>query len=53
MRAGLQPADLDGDGFISAAEFQAFGRKMGNRMKAFQAGVNPNGANGNVRNPKP
>jgi Ca2+-binding EF-hand superfamily protein len=46
MRAGLQAADLNGDGFIDAREFQAFSRKMGERMKAFSAGVNPNGAGG-------
>jgi Ca2+-binding EF-hand superfamily protein len=53
MRAGLQAADLNGDGFIDAKEFQIFSRKMGDRMKAFNAGINPNGVQGNGRTPKP
>jgi Ca2+-binding EF-hand superfamily protein len=53
MRAGLQAADLNGDGFIDAKEFQMFSRKMGERMKAFNGGVNPNGVQGNGRTPKP
>jgi Ca2+-binding EF-hand superfamily protein len=56
MRNGLQAADLNGDGFIDAREFQMFARKMGDRAKAFSAGVNPNGAGGvqnNGRAPKP
>jgi Ca2+-binding EF-hand superfamily protein len=53
MRAGLQAADLNGDGFIDAKEFQIFSRKMGDRMKAFNAGIIPNGTQGNGRTPKP
>jgi Ca2+-binding EF-hand superfamily protein len=53
MRAGLQAADLNGDGFIDAKEFQIFSRKMGARMKAFAAGVTPNGTQGNGRTPNP
>ena len=52
MRAMLREADTNRDGVIDAAEFQAFSRKMGDRMKAFSAGINPNGANGNGRTPK-
>jgi Ca2+-binding EF-hand superfamily protein len=54
--AMLGAADLNGDGFIDAREFQAFSRKMGDRMKAMAAGVNPNGAGGapgDGRAPKP
>jgi hypothetical protein len=53
MRAGLQAADLNGDGFIDAKEFQIFSRKMGDRMKALNAGIIPNGTQGNGRTPKP
>jgi len=56
MRTGLQAADLNGDGFIDAREFQAFSRRMGDRMKAISAGGNQNGAGGvqgNGRGPKP
>jgi Ca2+-binding EF-hand superfamily protein len=42
-RAMLRGADLNGDGVIDAKELQEFARKMGDRMKAFSAGVNPNG----------
>jgi Ca2+-binding EF-hand superfamily protein len=55
-RAMLRDADVNRDGVIDAAELQAFSRKMGDRMKAFSAGVNPNGAGGvqgNGRTPKP
>jgi Ca2+-binding EF-hand superfamily protein len=53
MRARLQAADLNGDGFIDAKEFQIFSRKMGDQMKAFNAGIIPNGTQGNGRTPKP
>jgi Ca2+-binding EF-hand superfamily protein len=53
MRAALQAADTNGDGFIDAKEFQIFSRKMGDRAKAFSAGVNPSGVQGNGRAPKP
>jgi Ca2+-binding EF-hand superfamily protein len=49
-RAMLGAADLDGDGFINAREFQVFSRKMGERMKAMAAGVNQNGAGGTQGN---
>jgi len=55
-QAGLQAADQNGDGFVDAKEFQMFSRKMGNRAKAFSAGVIPNGpggVQGNGRQPKP
>jgi Ca2+-binding EF-hand superfamily protein len=52
MRGMLREADVNRDGVIDPAELQAFSRKMGDRMKAFSAGVNPNGAQGNGR-PKP
>jgi Ca2+-binding EF-hand superfamily protein len=54
-RAMLRGADLNGDGVLDAAEWQAFSRKMGERMKAMAAGVNPNGggAPGDGRAPKP
>jgi Ca2+-binding EF-hand superfamily protein len=42
-RAMLREADLNGDGIISAVEFQAFSRKMG-AMKAAAAGAGQNGA---------
>ena len=53
MQAGLRAADLNGDGVIDAREFQMFSRKMGERMKAFNGGINPNGVQGNGRTPKP
>ncbi len=55
MRGMLREADVNRDGVIDAAELQAFSRKMGDRMKAFSAGVNPNGGGvqGNGRGPKP
>ena len=40
----LQDADLNATASSTPAEFQMFSRKMGERMKAFSAGVNPNGA---------
>jgi Ca2+-binding EF-hand superfamily protein len=55
-RVMLQGADLNNDGAIDARELQAFSRKMGTRMKAWAAGVNPNGAGktpGDGRAPKP
>lgn len=55
-RVMLQGADLNNDGAIDARELQAFSRKMGTRMKAWAAGVNPNGAGkapGDGRTPKP
>jgi Ca2+-binding EF-hand superfamily protein len=55
-RAMLREADLNRDGVIDAKELQVFSRKMGERMKAFSAGANPNGAGGvqgNGRGPKP
>jgi hypothetical protein len=54
--AMLQGADTNRDGVINAAEMQAFSRRMGDRMRAFNAGVNPNGpggAPGDGRRPKP
>jgi Ca2+-binding EF-hand superfamily protein len=42
-KALLQGADANKDGAIDAAELQAFSMRMGNRMKAFGTGVNPNG----------
>jgi Ca2+-binding EF-hand superfamily protein len=42
-KAMLQGADANGDGGIDAAELQAFSQRMGNRMRAFGAGVNANG----------
>jgi len=53
MRAGLQAADLNGDGFIDAKEFQAFSRRMGDRMKAAAAGGNVGGVQNNGRPPRP
>jgi Ca2+-binding EF-hand superfamily protein len=55
-RAMLRGADLNGDGVINAAELQAFSRRMGDRMKAAAAGINPNNGGGpqnNGRQPKP
>jgi Ca2+-binding EF-hand superfamily protein len=49
-RAMLRDADLNRDGVIDAKELQAFSRKMGERMKAFSAGANPNGAGGTQGN---
>jgi Ca2+-binding EF-hand superfamily protein len=46
MRGALRDADTNRDGVIDAAELQAFSRRMGDRMKAFNAGANPNGAGG-------
>jgi Ca2+-binding EF-hand superfamily protein len=45
-RAMLQGADLNGDGAIDASELQAFAKRMGDRAKAWAAGVNPNNPNG-------
>jgi Ca2+-binding EF-hand superfamily protein len=44
--AMLREADTNRDGLIDAKELQAFSRRMGERMKAFSAGANPNGAGG-------
>jgi Ca2+-binding EF-hand superfamily protein len=55
-RAMLRGADFNGDGVIDAKELQEFARKMGERMKAFNGGVNPNGQGfvpGDGRIPKP
>jgi Ca2+-binding EF-hand superfamily protein len=41
-RAMLRGADLNGDGRIDAAELQAFSQRMGEQMRAWAAGVNPN-----------
>ncbi|HEX5471314.1 MAG TPA: EF-hand domain-containing protein [Lacipirellulaceae bacterium] len=41
-RAMLRGADLNGDGKIDAAELQSLNQKMGERMRAWAAGVNPN-----------
>jgi hypothetical protein len=52
----LRAADVDRNGVIDATEMQAYSRRMGDRMKAFNAGVNPNGAGGvpgDRRAPKP
>jgi Ca2+-binding EF-hand superfamily protein len=46
VRGMLQGADLNGDGAIDAGELQALAARMGDRMKAFGAGVDPNGAAG-------
>ena len=43
-RAMLRDADTNRDGVIDAAEMQIFARKMGERVKAFSAGGNQNGA---------
>ncbi len=45
-RAMLRGADLNGDGKIDAAELQAWSQKMGEQMRAWAAGVNPNGVPG-------
>jgi Ca2+-binding EF-hand superfamily protein len=54
-RAMLRGADFNNDGVIDAKELQEFARKMGERMKAFSGGVNPNGPGvpGEGRQPKP
>jgi Ca2+-binding EF-hand superfamily protein len=55
-RAMLRGADFNNDGVIDAKELQEFARKMGERMKAFNAGANPNGQGfvpGDGRTPKP
>jgi hypothetical protein len=46
MRNTLQGADRDHNGVIDAGEWQLFSARMGERMKAFAAGVNPNNAGG-------
>ncbi len=53
-RAMLRSADADNNGVIDARELQMFSRRMGERMKAFNAGANPNtpaGAPGDNRKP--
>ncbi|HEX4416232.1 MAG TPA: hypothetical protein VH107_21545 [Lacipirellulaceae bacterium] len=46
----LAHADLNGDGFIDANEFQAAAKKMGERMRAgYAAGMNAGAANGGRR----
>jgi EF hand len=42
----LRQADQDGDGRVSAAEAQLFNRRMGDRMRAWAAGVDPKNAAG-------
>lgn len=51
--AMLREADVNRDGVIDAQELQAFSRKMGDRMKAFSAGANSNGAGGVQNNGRP
>ena len=46
QQEALRPADTNRDGFIDAAELQAFSRRMGARIKGFTAGGNPNQAGG-------
>ncbi len=55
VRNTLQAADRDRNGVIDAGEWQAFSARMGERMKAIAAGVNPNGQGvpGDGRAPKP
>jgi hypothetical protein len=56
MRNTLQAADRNRDGVVDAGEWQLFSARMGERMKAVAAGVNPNGAGGvpgDGRAPKP
>lgn len=53
--AMLKGGDLNGDGAIDAGEMQAIAARMGDRMKAFNAGVDPNapaGAQGDRKRPR-
>lgn len=52
MARSMSAADLNHDNFIDAREFQAFGAKMGDRMRMMGAGLDPNNpANGRGRKP--
>ena len=56
VAAMLRDADLNRDNAIDAREMQAYIARMGERARAFGAGVNPNGAGkapGDGRAPKP
>lgn len=44
--AMIRQADQDGDGRVTAAEAQLFNRRMGDRMRAWAAGVDPKNAAG-------